>query len=272
MAVRNCSAHLRRARVPGVALMVLVSLFSAACGAGAPPPQAVGPGTRASVRLAGQLDPTFGDGGKLTTDFGSTNEEARGVVVQPDGKILVAGSSFEGDNADFALARYNRDGSLDATFDGDGKVVTPNGSTSDDCFGMALTPDGKALVFSENFRSGTNSLLMLTLDNLQTKRITNPPAGDEFEILTYLDQETYTYRKIVIKDNTLVGAVLVGEVDRAGIFAGLIRDRADITSYKEDLLRPGFGFINLPKEVRSALFAPAGKVTENGQVARAVGH
>ena len=42
---------------------------------------------------------------------------------------------------------------------------------------VAWTPDGKALIFSENFRSGTNSLLMLTLDNLQTKRITDPQAG-----------------------------------------------------------------------------------------------
>jgi Tol biopolymer transport system component/DNA-binding winged helix-turn-helix (wHTH) protein len=42
---------------------------------------------------------------------------------------------------------------------------------------VAWTPDGKGLVFSENFRSGTNSILMLTLDDHQTKRVTNPPPG-----------------------------------------------------------------------------------------------
>lgn len=88
--------------------------------------------------------------------------------------------------------------------------------------------------------------------------ITNP-ASDEYEVLTYQDQENYQYRKIVLQDNRLVGAVFVGAVDRAGIFAGLIRDKIDVSSFKEQLLVPDFGFVNLPKEIRNALFAPQGK-------------
>jgi Tol biopolymer transport system component len=42
---------------------------------------------------------------------------------------------------------------------------------------VAWTPNGKSLVFSENFRSGTNSILSLSLDTLQTQRLTNPPPG-----------------------------------------------------------------------------------------------
>ncbi|MDL2357579.1 MAG: delta-60 repeat domain-containing protein, partial [Pseudomonadota bacterium] len=54
--------------------------------------------------------------GNVTTDFGTasvrTNDIGRAVAVQADGKILVAGSS----ESDFALARYNSDGSLDSSF------------------------------------------------------------------------------------------------------------------------------------------------------------
>ncbi|MBI5656978.1 MAG: NAD(P)/FAD-dependent oxidoreductase [Geobacter sp.] len=89
--------------------------------------------------------------------------------------------------------------------------------------------------------------------------VTNPQNPAEFEILTYQDLESYSYRKIVVKDNRLVGAVLVGNVERAGIFAGLIREQIDVTPFKEHLLAPGFGIIHLPKELRSALFAPFGK-------------
>jgi len=90
--------------------------------------------------------------------------------------------------------------------------------------------------------------------------ITNPPDPDEFEVITYLDQENYQYRKVVLQGNLLVGAVLVGNVERAGIFAGLIREKVDVTPFKEKLLAPDFGFIHLTKEIRTALFGPVGKV------------
>ncbi|MFE7193741.1 delta-60 repeat domain-containing protein [Kitasatospora sp. NPDC057541] len=73
----------------------------------------------------GALDTTFGTGGKVTTDFGSTPslpDIANALAIQPsDGKIVTAGRHginvpAAGGNAQFALARYNTDGSLDTTF------------------------------------------------------------------------------------------------------------------------------------------------------------
>jgi NAD(P)H-nitrite reductase large subunit len=90
--------------------------------------------------------------------------------------------------------------------------------------------------------------------------VTNPPPTGEFEVHTYQDQESYLYRKIVLKEGKLAGVVLVGSVDRAGIFAGLIREKVDITAFMEKLLLPDFGFIHLTKEIRSRLFAPEGKL------------
>ena len=73
----------------------------------------------------GSLDPTFGDAGKVTTDL-SDFDHADAVALQPDGKIVVAGSAFRGSQPGeivFGLARYNRDGSLDTGFGTGGKVV-----------------------------------------------------------------------------------------------------------------------------------------------------
>jgi uncharacterized delta-60 repeat protein len=92
----------------------------------------------------GDLDPTFGVAGMQTTDLGGS-EDAAAAAIQQDGKIVVAGGSFRGGRDDFALARYNPDGSLDASFSGDGKVVTDFGG-SQSARDLALQPDGKLVV------------------------------------------------------------------------------------------------------------------------------
>ena len=91
----------------------------------------------------GSLDNTFGSNGIVTTEFGS-DDSGNSVAIQPDGKIVVAGFSHQG-NDDFAVARYNIDGSLDNSFDSDGKVTTPIGS-DDYAYGVAIQPDGKIVV------------------------------------------------------------------------------------------------------------------------------
>jgi uncharacterized delta-60 repeat protein len=101
---------------------------------------------------AGSLDATFGTGGKVTTPIGSVYDEANSVVLQDDGKIVVAGYSDNGSNFDFAVVRYNTDGSLDTTFDTDGKVTTPIGSDDDEANSVVLQSDGKIVAagYSDN--------------------------------------------------------------------------------------------------------------------------
>jgi uncharacterized delta-60 repeat protein/uncharacterized repeat protein (TIGR01451 family) len=94
----------------------------------------------------GDLDPSFGVGGLQTTDFGGI-EEAHGVVVQPDGRIVVAGDSHSNTGAaDFAVVRYNPDGSFDLSFGTGGGVKTDFNSNADLGKAVALQPDGKILV------------------------------------------------------------------------------------------------------------------------------
>ncbi len=94
----------------------------------------------------GTLDNSFSVDGKVTTAFGTGNDRGNSVAIQPDGKIVVAGSSVNDNNYDFALARYNTDGTLDNSFNGDGKVTTDFGSGADQGYSVAIQPDGKIIV------------------------------------------------------------------------------------------------------------------------------
>ena len=90
----------------------------------------------------GSLDPTFGVAGKVVTDFGRV-DQGRGAVLQPDGKIVMDGLSKSTNSvSDFALARYNSDGSLDTTFGVGGKVMTDFGKF-EVARAIVLQPDGK---------------------------------------------------------------------------------------------------------------------------------
>ena len=79
----------------------------------------------------GDLDTTFSGDGILTTAIGAGNDAASSVVLQSDGKIVVAGYSYNGSNYDIAVVRYNTDGSLDTSFGTGGKVTTAIGLGED---------------------------------------------------------------------------------------------------------------------------------------------
>ncbi|MFN6487676.1 DUF4347 domain-containing protein [Nostoc sp. DedQUE02] len=85
----------------------------------------------------GSLDSSFGNGGKLITNFGE--DFGHKVLVQSDGKIILAGYIGNG-NADYVLLRYNTDGSLDTSFGNGGKV---NGTKG---YAVAIQSDGKIVV------------------------------------------------------------------------------------------------------------------------------
>ena len=94
---------------------------------------------------AGALDNTFGTGGKVSTDFGGTADEAFAVAIQSDGKIVATGQTVQSMQTDFATVRYNSNGSPDNTFDTDGIVITDM-SSDDEAFALAIQTDGKIVV------------------------------------------------------------------------------------------------------------------------------
>jgi uncharacterized delta-60 repeat protein len=96
----------------------------------------------------GSLDTSFGNGGIVTTNF-PEGSYAFDVALQPDGKIIAAGTVFvdfvigDQSDTDFALARYNPDGTPDATFGNGGQVSTDFVGMEDDVFSVLIQPDGK---------------------------------------------------------------------------------------------------------------------------------
>jgi uncharacterized delta-60 repeat protein len=94
----------------------------------------------------GVLDTTFGSGGWVTTDFAGGSDEIRALGIQPDGKLVAAGYAGVGNFNDFALARYNANGTLDPTFGTGGKVTTHFGAGSSTASAMVIRPNGKLLV------------------------------------------------------------------------------------------------------------------------------
>lgn len=98
----------------------------------------------------GTLDAGFGRGGKVRIGFTQGGDDAAAdVAIQPDGKIVVVGTSFQLDR--FALARLDRDGTLDTTFDDDGKVTTNAGDGTDSGGAVAIQPDGRIVVAGQSW-------------------------------------------------------------------------------------------------------------------------
>lgn len=115
-----------------------------------PTPTCLPPFTPAPSERPGDLDTTFGADGIVLTAIGK-DADARAVLVQPDGKVAVAGSAITADGPyeRFALARYNADGSLDPSFGTNGIVTTSIGNSDAIPHALAWQPDGKLVVAGE---------------------------------------------------------------------------------------------------------------------------
>nr|WP_269820052.1 hypothetical protein [Azotobacter chroococcum] len=97
----------------------------------------------------GSLDTGFGSAGMVTFDIAGDSDYVHGLVVQPDGKILLAGFSFNPGNGtyDFSVSRLNADGTLDAGFGSGGTVTFDGGGNGDDhAYGLSVQADGKILL------------------------------------------------------------------------------------------------------------------------------
>ena len=102
----------------------------------------------------GSPDNNFGEAGLKTINL--LNGQAQSVALQTDNKILVAGYLFNGTNSDFLLMRFNSDGSLDNSFNGDGVQTTDFNSSDDIGNSMAVQPNGKIVVAGYNYTCGEN--------------------------------------------------------------------------------------------------------------------
>ena len=153
---------------------------------------------------AGDLDPTFGMGGTVTTNFTSREDVAYPMAVQADGKIVVAGTSGFARFARFArfaLARYNADGSLDTTFGGDGKVTTNLSRQDDVAYGLAIQPDGKIVV------AGTSGFARFALARYNTDGSLDTSFSGDGKLTTNLTPyDDFAYGLAIQSDDKIVAA------------------------------------------------------------------
>ncbi len=75
-------------------------------------------------------------------------------------------------------------------------------------------------------------------------------SGEGFEVIEKRNGDAHHYKRLVLQDNRIVGALFVGDVDRAGIITGLVRERVDVSGIRELLLTDEFGLISLPSDYR----------------------
>ncbi len=76
---------------------------------------------------------------------------------------------------------------------------------------------------------------------------------DGYQVLDYYNKEKSKYKKVVLREGKIVGTIFVGDIERAGIYTGLIKDKVDVSSFKEQLLKEDFGLVSLPKDYRKHL-------------------
>ena len=138
----------------------------------------------------GSPDNSFDGDGRVVTSFGDGEDGAGAVRIQPDGKILVAGAiNMKTPQGQVALARYNANGSLDTTFDGDGKLTTDVAelqNVEERAEALILQPDGKILVvvstLKENFLEDQVFVVRYNADGSRD----NSFAGDGITTLPFV--------------------------------------------------------------------------------------
>jgi NAD(P)H-nitrite reductase large subunit len=85
--------------------------------------------------------------------------------------------------------------------------------------------------------------------------MTTPPEGEGYEVLQNLDRDKSAYKKIVLRNDRVVGAILLNAIERAGVYGMLVREGIDVKEFKDQLLGEEFGLLVLPKEFRKHLVA-----------------
>ena len=194
---------------------------------------------------AGDLDATFRSGGTVVTDFAGHIDIGYPMALQPDGKIVVAGESGLDGNPKFALARYNPDGSLDATFGGDGRITTDFTANEEVAYGVAIQSDGKIVAAGT---SGGYAKFALARYN-PNGSLDTTFGGDGKVTTDFTPNADYAYGMAIQADGKIVAAGDAGATNADGKFAvaryntngsldttfgGDGKVTTDLTSYPDD--------------------------------------
>jgi uncharacterized delta-60 repeat protein len=162
----------------------------------------------------GELDKSFGsNGGIVFFDFSQTNDQAFGAVLQPDGKIVLVGSTAVGNRSDFAFARFKADGQLDTSFGTNGKVTRSIEYSYDEYLrDVTLQPDGKIVAAGYMDNGGNRDIAVLRLNSDGTSDLSFGTDGLFIASQTITDTATAVHiqpdGKILVTGFAMNGAAI----------------------------------------------------------------
>jgi uncharacterized delta-60 repeat protein len=219
----------------------------------------------------GTLDKTFGVGGKVQTDFPGLAAVASSVVIQPDGKIVVAGGAFPLFTflGDFKVVRYNSNGSLDTSF-GDGGIVTTTFPEGSYAFDVALQADGKIIAAGTvfvDFNPGESSNTDFALARYNPDGTPDAAFGNGGEVSTdFLGLEDDAFTVLLQPDGKIVAVGSANDPATFYDFAAvryLSNGTLDTTFGVAGKVHTDFGDQNFDR-ARSAALHPDGRIVAAG--------
>ncbi|MFI5006336.1 MAG: choice-of-anchor Q domain-containing protein [Solirubrobacterales bacterium] len=225
------------------------------------------------IEAAGDLDPTFGSSGPVMTSFGAgRHDQGYAVAVQADGKIVVAGESYNGTGYDVALARYTELGALDPDFGAGGLVLTPFPASRVTVRAVAVQADGSIVVGGNTGTVGPPGQFLLI--RYTPGGALDPTFGAGGIVMTSFgsDRSNDVTAIGIQADGKIVAAgssVLVGAGARGEFaLARYLDDGAlDATFGAGGLVTTSFGFFTNPGARGQALaIQPDGKLVVGGYV------
>ena len=151
----------------------------------------------------GELDKSFGNEGIVTTNIINTDDFGNSTVVQQDGKIVVAGYSYNepSSDANFIIIRYNSDGTLDNTFGYAGKVTTDFSNSQDVGANVAIQSDGKIVV------AGTSDYKNFAVVRYKSNGIVDSTFGTAGKVTTFFSNSGVSSNSVAIQTD---GKIVVG--------------------------------------------------------------
>ena len=156
----------------------------------------------------GKLDNSFGSGGIVSTQIGTGDDIVYSVKTQSDGKIIAAGYATN-TNKDFAVVRYNTDGTLDNTFGANGIVVNSIGTINDGVNSIALQSDGKILASGYSYTNST-SANDFTLVRYNSNGTLDNSFGTNGIVITDFgnseNKSDYSYSMAIMSDGQIIAA------------------------------------------------------------------
>lgn len=164
-------------------------------------------GNAALARLLpdGNYDTDFGSGGRLTVSFGAGNGSAfQKVLLQTGGKILAIGEAYNTSSFDFAAVQFNSDGSIDASYGNQGKVLVNFNGFNDFGRDAVWQPDGKLIIAGAAKNSNGNSSIALCRLNMDGSIDNSFGTNGKTTLSISGEADDYAERVILLPDNKII--------------------------------------------------------------------